>query len=44
MTESPSLVSLRKSLAEVVEELSQEGKRTIAEASITKILDDSSQT
>ena len=39
MTESAALVSLRKSLADVVEELSQEGKRTIAEAAITKILD-----
>jgi hypothetical protein len=39
MAESPALVSLRKALADVVEELSQEGKRTIAEAAITKILD-----
>ena len=38
MSESPALVALRKSLAEVVEELAEEGKRTIAETAITKIL------
>jgi cob(I)alamin adenosyltransferase len=39
MAEAPALVALRKSLAEVVEELAPEGKRQIAEAAITKILD-----
>jgi hypothetical protein len=39
MAESLALVSLRKTLAEVVEELPQEGKRKIAEEAITKILD-----
>ena len=39
MADSPALVSLRKALAEVVEELPQEGKRKIAEAAITKILE-----
>jgi hypothetical protein len=39
MADSRSLVSLRKTLAEVVEELPQEGKRKIAEEAITKILD-----
>ena len=38
MAESVALVSLRKSLADVVEELAQEGKRKIAEEAITKIL------
>jgi len=39
MADSLALVSLRKSLAEVVEDLPQEGKRKIAEEAITKILD-----
>jgi cob(I)alamin adenosyltransferase len=39
MANSLGLVSLRKTLAEVVEELPQEGKRKIAEEAITKILD-----
>ena len=39
MADSPALVSLRKTLAEVVEGLPQEGKRKIAEEAITKILD-----
>jgi hypothetical protein len=39
MAESPALVLLRKTLAEVVEELPEEGKRKIAETAITKILD-----
>jgi len=39
MANSLGLVSLRKTLAEVVEELPQEGKRKVAEEAITKILD-----
>jgi len=39
MADSRSLALLRKTLAEVVEELPQEGKRKIAEGAITKILD-----
>ena len=39
MADSLALVSLRKTLAEVVEDLPQEGKRKIAEEAITKILD-----
>jgi hypothetical protein len=39
MSESPALVALRKALAEVVAELPEEGKRKIAEAAITKILE-----
>ena len=39
MAESLALVSLRKTLAAVVEELPQEGKRKIAEEAIKKILD-----
>jgi len=39
MADSLTLVSLRKSLAEVVEDLPKEGKRKIAEEAITKILD-----
>jgi len=39
MADSIALVSLRKTLAEVVEDLPQEGKRKIAEEAITKILD-----
>ncbi len=39
MSESPALVALRKALADVVEELPEEGKRAIAETAITKILD-----
>ncbi len=39
MANSLALVSLRKTLAEVVEDLPQEGKRKIAEEAITKILD-----
>jgi hypothetical protein len=39
MVDSPALVSLRKTLAEVVEDLPQEGKRKMAEETITKILD-----
>src|SRR5580700_5108863 len=39
MADSFALVSLRKTLAEVVEDLPQEGKRKIAEEAITKILD-----
>lgn len=39
MADSPALISLRKALAEVVEDLPQEGKRKIAEAAITKILE-----
>lgn len=39
MAESPALVALRKSLADVVEELPEEGKRAVAEVAITKILE-----
>jgi hypothetical protein len=39
MADSPALVSLRKTLAEDVEELPQEGKRKVAEEAISKILD-----
>lgn len=39
MADSHSLALLRKTLAEVVEELPQQGKRSIAEEAITKILD-----
>jgi cob(I)alamin adenosyltransferase len=39
MADSPALVSLRKTLAEVVEDLPQEGKRKTAEEAITKILE-----
>ena len=39
MANSPALVSLRKTLAEVVEDLPQEGKRKTAEEAITKILE-----
>jgi hypothetical protein len=39
MPDSLALSSLRKALAEVVEELPQEGKRKVAEEAITKILD-----
>lgn len=39
MSESPALVALRKSLADVVEELPEEGKRAVAEVAITKILE-----
>ena len=38
MADSPVLASLRKTLAEDVEELSQEGKRKVAEEAIRKIL------
>lgn len=39
MADSPALVSLRKSLADVVEDLPLEGKRKTAEEAITKILE-----
>jgi hypothetical protein len=39
MADSLALVSLRKTLAEDVEELPQEGKRKVAEEAIRKILD-----
>ena len=39
MADSPALISLRKTLAEVVEDLPQEGKRKTAEEAITKILE-----
>lgn len=39
MANSLALVSLRKTLSEVVGDLPQEGKRKIAEEAITKILD-----
>jgi hypothetical protein len=39
MADSVALVALRKTLAKVVEDLPQEGKRKIAEEAITKILD-----
>lgn len=39
MANSSALLSLRKTLTEVVEQLPQEGERQIAERAITKILD-----
>ena len=37
--DSPALISLRKTLAQVVEDLPEEGKRKTAEEAITKILE-----
>jgi uncharacterized Ntn-hydrolase superfamily protein len=39
MTDSPALIALRKTLADVVEDTSQEEKSKIAESVISKILD-----